>query len=260
VIRVSGNSLVSQNLDFDGDVLFLMAFKTKAANETLAAEFLSPGAKRKYYIDAANEKKQPCTQAVSLPELGLAGFEDLTAEKQAEIVGGLTGLKRGTGTIVALAYNMMRIIEGNVGFDDQDTNLAMEVIMDKVANSVFGQKHAGASLEERCKQAICTADFKEMLAMDFPRVGSKKLCQIILKEAKDLGVTNLKQHYKNHLKWGTSNIINLIVRSKYRFYFATRANLEAPRLLEYLEGQPNDLTSHMWHRARKAREARLANV
>ena len=248
VIRVSGNSLVSQNLDFDGDVLFLMSFHTLAAKQALAQEFHFPEPLRKRYINEANSYKQPITASADLNTIGLTSFPELTSEKQAEIVGGLTGLKRGTGTIVAMAYNLMRITENNVGYEDKETNLAMEVILDKVANSVFGQKHAGTSLEERCKRAICITDLKDMLEMGFPKKGSERLCTIIRKEAQSLGVNDLRRHYKRHKIKGSSNIINLIVRKKHRFYFATRASLEAVKLLDHLDSEPTDLTSHLWHR------------
>jgi len=258
VIRVSGNSLVSQNLDFDGDVLFLMSFKTAEANALLAEEFANPNELRKFYIDEANEAKVPCVASASLDTIGLTSFDDLTAERQADIVGSLTGLKRGTGTTVALAYNVMRIIEGNVGFNDKETSLALEVIMDKVANSVFGQKHDGVSLEVRCKAAICTADLRDMLAMGFPKEGSRRLCEIITKEANSLGITDLKRHYDRHLTRGHSNVINVIVRKKYKFYFATRANLGPVRLLQHLESPAVDLTSHLWLRSLKLKEKRNA--
>lgn len=255
VIRVSGNSLVSQNLDFDGDVLFVMSFKTEEAQKLLEKEFLQPHESRKHYIDEANAAKQPETRSASLDDIGFRKFDPIDAEQQADIVKGLTGIKRGTGTVVALAYNLMRVIEGNIGFDDRETNLAMEVIMDKVANSVFGQKHAGKSLEERCKQAICTADLQEMLAMGFPEAGSRRLCKIITKEAAEVGVTDLKRHYKSHLTKGHSNVINLIVRKKHRFYFATRANLHPVRLLQHLDGPPTDLTSLLWCRTAQRKES-----
>lgn len=254
VIRVSGNSLVSQNLDFDGDVLFLMAFNTPEAQQALAQEYAAPDAQRKMYLDEANAQKVPCTQSADLDSINITSFPTLTAERQVEIVSSLTGVKRGTGAVVALAYNLMRIIEGCVGYNDKDTNLAMEVIMDKVANSVFEQKHAGESLEERCKEAICTANLREMLAMGFPETGSKRLCQIIREEAQGVGVTNLESHYRSHQKRGHSNIVNLIVRKKRKFYFATRANLSPVRLLEHLDSEPTDLTSHLWHRSLRMKE------
>ncbi len=249
VIRVSGNSLVSQNLDFDGDVLFLMSFKTKEANAALAKEFLTPEPLRQHYLDEANQAKVPTTGTVTLDEVGLMSFPYLTAEKQAEIVGDLTGIKRGTGTAVALAYNLMRIIEGTVGYDDRDTNLAMEVILDKVANSVFSQKHAGVSLEERCKTAVCKGSVSDMLAMGFPEAGSRRLCEIIREEAEALGITDLDGHFDRHLTKGNSNIINLIVRKKHKLYFATRSNLHPARLLEHLASPPTDLVSYLWRKS-----------
>lgn len=254
VIRVSGNSLVSQNLDFDGDVLFLMSFKTPEANEALEKEFQTPCKLRKEYIEEANSSKIPTTETQSLDDINITSFPPLTAERQAEIVDGLIGIKRGTGTIVALSYNLMRIIEGNIGYEDREANLAMEVILDKVANSVFSQKHAGISLEERCKKAICTANLKEMLDMNFPKIGSEKLCAIIKREARSLGIDKLDKHYENHLTKGRSNIINTIVRKKHRFYFATRASLSPVRLLRHLDAPAVDLTSQLWRKSIELKE------
>ena len=261
VIRVSGNSLVSQGLDFDGDVIFLMSFHTEAAKELLQKEYLAPDASRIGYIRAANATKVPCTKPVNITDIGLSSFNPLNAEEQAEIVVNLTGVKRGTGTVVALAYNTMRIIEGNVGFDDRETNLAMEVIMDKVANSVFAKKHAGVSLEDRCKAAICTANLKELLAMGFPAEGSERLCEIIRKEAEGVGVNDLQRHYSSHLKRGRSSIVNVIVKKKRRFYFATRSNLSPVRLRQHLDTASVDLTSYLWHRAlNKRRESNAVSI
>ncbi len=249
VIRVSQNSLVSQNLDFDGDVLFLMSFQTEAAKQALANEFLNPDKLRQAYLDEANAVKQPSTSAVSLKEVGLSCFPELTPTEQAEIVGALTGVKRGTGSAVALSYNLMRIIEGCVGYQDKETNLAMEVILDKVANSVFSQKHAGQSLEEQCKAAVCQADLEKMLEMGFPLAGSRKLCEIIKAGAEELGVLDLQEHFRKHLEKGSSNIINLIVRKKHKVYFATRSSLHPVRLLQYISAPPTDLVSYLWYKS-----------
>jgi len=254
VIRVSGNSLVSQNLDFDGDVLFLMSFKTEAANSLLLKEFQSPNTTRMQYILESNAAKVPCVGTTNLEDIKIKTFSTLTPQRQAEIVGSLTGLKRGTGAIVALSYNVMRIIESNVGFRDKEVNLAFEVIMDKVANSVFGQKHDGVSLEDRCKEAICTANLSEMLDMGFPTIGSQKLCDIIRLEAESLGVSNLEKHFAKHIEEGKSNIVNVIIRQKHKFYFATRSNLDPMRLLQHIETEPTDLTSHLWNRNLRIKE------
>lgn len=255
VIRVSGNSLVSQNLDFDGDVLFLMSFQTTASKAALAQQFYRPGSLRQAYLDEANSAKQPTTGSISLADVNLTPFPELTADVQAEIVGALTGVKRGTGTTVALAYNLMRIIEGAVGYADEEANLALEVILDKVANSVFSQKHAGVSLEERCRAAICLADLPAMQEMGFPEAGSRRLCQIIKSAAEELGVLDLEKHYSRHQEKGSSNIVNLIVRKRHKVYFATRANLHPVRLMEHLSEPPRDLVAHLWHsHLRKAME------
>lgn len=254
VIRVSGNSLVSQNLDFDGDVLFLMSFKTPAANQLLQQEFLLPDVARRAYILEANNRKQPRTLALGLKELEYDTFPELLPERQAEIVGDLTGVKRGTGTTVALAYNLMRIIEGKVGYNDKEMNLGLEVILDMVANSVFAQKHAGVSLEERCKEAICLANESEMLAMKFPAEASRRLCQIIREEAESVGVRDLQAHFRKHKEKNSSNIINTIVRKRHKIYFATRASLHPVRLQEHLEAEANDLVAHLWWRGQKSNQ------
>lgn len=251
VIRVSGNSLVSQNLDFDGDVLFLMSFKTAAARAELEREFLTPDPLRDKYIRDANDRKQPRFKALTVKDFAIKKFGPLTPEWQAEIVADLTGVKRGTGSTVALAYNLMRIIEGKVGYEEREVNLGLEVILDTVANSVFSQKHAGESLEKKCKEAICRADLSMMLSMGFPEEGSRQLCRIIKEEAKSLGVRDLNKHYERHLTAARSNIINTIVREKHKIYFATRSNLNPVRLLEHLDSVPTDLVGHLWHRGKK---------
>lgn len=247
VIRVSGNSLVSQNLDFDGDVLYLMSFHNPEAKQRLQQEFHLPNPRRKELLEQANNKKVPEYKEMSLEDFQICTFPELTPDRQAEIVADLTGVKRGTGPVVALAYNTMRILEGTLGYKDIETNLDMETILDKVANSVFSQKHAGESLEEKCREAICTANLDKMLEMGFPEDGSRKLCEIIRKEAESVGVRDLEAHYDNHLEKGTSNVINLVVRKKHKVYFATRASLHAVSLLNHLDAPATDLCAYMWH-------------
>lgn len=92
------------------------------------------------------------------------------------------------------------------------------------------------SLEDLCKQAICTADLNLMLAMGFPEKASKRLCEIVVSKAKKLGISDLEKHYSSSLVGG-SNIINTIVRRFHRLYFATRANLHPVFLLEHIRGE-----------------------
>lgn len=241
VIRVSGNSLVSQNLDFDGDVLFVLSFHSPEARELLEKDFHQPPAARQVYIEASMERKKPITQTISLSTANLEAFPTLTKERQAEIVADLTGVKRGTGTVVALAYNIMRIVEGAVAAEEEETNVAIEVILDRVANSVFSRKHAGQSLANKCKEAICRADLNALLEMGFPEIGSRRLCEIIRARAGELGIHDLDKHYQAHLTGKKSNVINTIVRKNHRFYFATRSNLLPIALLEHIDRPGNDL-------------------
>jgi hypothetical protein len=242
VIRVSGNSLVSQNLDFDGDVLFLLSFHTPGAKEVLERDFHNPEPERQKFIDANAVFKQPIIGPLDMPNLRIERFPILTKDRQAEIVADLTGVKRGTGAIVALSYNVMRIVEGRVSAAEVSTNVAIEVILDRVANSVFSRKHAGVSLADKSKEAICLADLKSMLEMGFPENGSSRLCEIVRQEAAELGVSDLKAHYEKHLTENTSNIISKIIRSNHRLYYATRSkHMDPVRLLEHLERPGNDL-------------------
>ncbi len=105
------------------------------------------------------------------------------------------------------------------------------------------------SLEKLCKEAICTADLNLMLAMGFPESASKKICEIIINEAKEIRISNLEDHYERSVNEGKSNIINTIVRRKHKVYFATRANLHPMLTLQHFESEKNDLCSIMFHRS-----------
>lgn len=161
VIRVSGSSLASQALDFDGDTLYVLSFKNRASNEELEYHFRFPNETIAKFIKESSDKKKPCVRELNLDDYcGLSlkngqppmSFAELTRDVQAEIAKTLIGIKMNTGSVVALGYNMMRIIEKNVGYEDVETSAEAEVILDSISNSVFGSKHKVVKLLESLAQ------------------------------------------------------------------------------------------------------------
>ena len=157
VIRVSKGSLNSTGLDFDGDTLFVSSFHTPEAKADLEYEFRYPNKETEKFINMAYDNKKTkvcestiddfCNKSLKNHQPPMT-FEELTPSAQSEIVKMLTGIKVGTGTVVALGYNLSRILEGYVGYEDSKLNAEVEFILDKVANSVFGSKHAVTKLLE----------------------------------------------------------------------------------------------------------------
>ncbi len=252
VIRVSGNSLVSMNLDFDGDVIYVMSFHTDGAKEELAKNFHEPHPRIKEVLDRLNGRKVPETRTMSLPELNLQTFEDMSPKEHADLNATSLAVKLWTGPTIALCYNLMRIVEGNIPYDQREAHINVEVFLDKVGNSVFSQKHGTKSLREECMEAVCLADVDALVKLGFPTKETYQLCQIIREYASKLGIrgdSGLRKHYQRHLEEGRSNVINTIVRRFHRAYFATRAQLHPVDLLEYLETEPRDLVGHLIQRS-----------
>lgn len=253
VIRVSGNSLASQNLDFDGDVIYLMSFHTPESKEALKKEFESPHKNRLAAYREASERKVPGIKELSLDEYGMEIFPSITAEQNAEIVEGLTGIKRGTGTIIAMCYNIMRIAEGVLGYRNDSLAVSMEKLIDKVANSVFSMKHAGRSLETECREAICTADIEKMVALGMDPEASAILSAMIIKLAEQVGFSRegLVKYYYASESGNKSSIVNIIVRNFHKIWFTTRSNLHPIAMVNNLETKPEDLAGFMFHSAKK---------
>jgi len=147
----------------------------------------------------------------------------------------------------------MRILEKNVGYKDIDTSVGLELLLDKVANSVFSMKHAGKSLEAECREAICCANYGMMLELGFDPDASRILVDVVTKLASDFGFS--KEDLINHFKYaeenGGSSIINIIVRRQHKVWYTSRSNLHPVSLLKNLNTKPNDLASWMLHSARK---------
>lgn len=158
VVRVSGNSLNSLDLDFDGDVLFLMSFKEKASQDELELLFRYPPSTLQQYIQASSDRVRPGTKALNLDEVVASSlkngqppltFAPLTPETSSQIARALIGIKTGTGTSVALGYNILRVVEGACGLRDSAVLAESEMLLNLVANSVFATKHSVTRLLER---------------------------------------------------------------------------------------------------------------
>ena len=93
-IRASGNSLVSQNLDFDGDTLFVASFHTKEAKLALSKEWKNPNRNCYKEITRLNESKgAPHIECYTLDKYKIRTFADLTNDGHANIVEKNTGVK-----------------------------------------------------------------------------------------------------------------------------------------------------------------------
>jgi hypothetical protein len=245
VIRVSGNSLVSMNLDFDGDTLFIASFHDPRSVEILRKEMVTPNKICEDVIKRMNARKVPEYKEMTLDEFQICHFPKPTSEEHAELVRKATGVKSHTGPVIALAYNLMRIVERNIPYSRLEDHANIEVLLDFVGNSVFSQKHGIKSLQEEVTDAICMADVDEMVSLGFDRGPSQLLCDLIKNEAASLRIQDLVKYHHDVKANGGSKIINLIVRRKNKVYFASRARLGPYALLAHLQGGAVDLPSSM---------------
>jgi hypothetical protein len=260
VIRVSGNSLVSQNLDFDGDTLFLASFKTPQAIETLRNEMNNPNPICDREIRRINNHKMPVYREMDLDDFEIRDFPKPTNDEHAEIVRKATGVKSHTGPVIALAYNLMRIVEANVDYSDIHEHVELELLLDFLGNTVFKQKHGIKSLQEEATNAICTADVDYMVKLGFRRKPSELLCNLIRKEATSIGIHDLVGYHAFIKKNGGSKIINRIVRLKNRLWFATRSLLGPFKLRDHLRAKPIDLPSYMLRNILKSSSEKISEM
>ena len=247
VIRVSNNSLISQGLDFDGDVLYLMSFYNDKAKKDLMNMFEGTNKLVATEIAALNEAKKPFNAELTLQDYQVSKFTELTADIQKELVRQTTGVKAHTGPVIAMCYNLMRISELASTPEDKEFHVSMEKFMDKVGKSVFGQKHGNTSLQEECMRAVCTADIAGMVQLGFAPTAAVKMAKIITEYAKQLGVNNLYRHYIEAKAAGKSKIINLIVQRNNKTYFASRTKMHGLRMLEHLENKNIDIPSMLFN-------------
>jgi len=245
VIRVSGNSLVSMTLDFDGDTLFLAALHSPQAIQLLHKEMKSPNRVCEEAIEALNSRKVPEYNEMTLDDFEIVMFGKPTVEEHSEIVRKATGVKSHTGPVIALAYNLMRIVEANVPFTNIEDHAYLEMLLDFLGNTVFKQKHGIKSLQEEATDAVCMGDVDKMVALGFEHRPSKMLCDLIRKEALSIGVNDLVWYHTKAKERGWSKIINRIVREKNKVYFATRATLGPYNLLQHMSSPAVDLPSKM---------------
>jgi len=257
VVRVSGNSLVSQNLDFDGDTLFLASFHTPKSIEALRKEMVNPNRLCEDVIEQMNAKKVPGTFEMVLDDFNICRFPKPTNEEHAELVRKATGVKSHTGPVIALAYNLMRIVERNIPYSDIKQHVSLEVLLDFLGNTVFSQKHGIKSLQEEATDAICTGNVEEMVRLGFEREPSLLLCDLIRKEAASIRIRDIVQYHQKVKEKGWPKVINLIVRRKNRIYFATRSQMGPFKLLEHLQDKPVDLPSFMMDRILKSEQEKI---
>jgi len=246
-IRASGNCLCSLGLDFDGDVLYLASFHTPEARDLLHKEWASPNKECLKIINQLNNKAgQPQVKMLTLDDYDIKEFETLTAETHADVVRLTTGVKSHTGPVIALAYNLMRILENSTVCDDQATNIAVEYFLDRVGNTVFQQKHGiEKSLHAVVTDAICTGNVEALVKEGFDRGTSQTIVSVLIEKARAVGVSNLAQYHAKAKENGWSNVINRIVRQQNKIYYASRANLEATELVDHLDAPAVDIPSRI---------------
>ena len=226
-IRASGNSLGSLTLDFDGDVLFISSFKTEEAKKALEEEWETPNKHCYAYILEYNAKMGiPHLQEFDLTDYKIHIFPQLTVDTHSAIVDKLTGVKSYTGPVVALAYDLLRLME-SVEEENQETWCGIEVFMDTVANSVFKQKHGKQSLHKVVTEAVCSADYDKLVEHGFDPKISRRICNVIIEKAKEKGITDLKRGGN-----GSSNILKRFVKEDNRLYFGSRAILNSAEILD----------------------------
>ncbi len=261
VIRVSGNSLVSQNLDFDGDVLYLASMHTPEARLCLKREFDNPNRTCWKAITALNTRKgAPHIKEYTLGDMKVTPFEDLTNARHAEIVEKNTGVKAQTGPVIALTYNLMRIIENSPLAESHKMRVAAEMFLEKAAQSVFEQKHGGRSLYEIVIEGVCCADIEMLVEVGFKRSTTTQICELIRRHAAAMNIHDLRKYFIRMKEWGGSNIVSRIVRENNRIYFASRAKLHVAHVLDILDDDAVDIPSMMvkWVLAGKAEKIRTA--
>lgn len=260
-IRASGNSLVSANLDFDGDVIYIAAFHTKEARAELEREWTTPNPAYWDYVHKLNIRKgEPFVHSMCLKDYAIEPFPAFTADTQAHVVGKLTGVKAHTGPVIALAYNLMRITENSDCEIDQKTEAGIEMFIEKAGQSVFEQKHGGQSLHEIVIDAVCTANADALIKEGFEADTAKFICNIIRKKAAAMNIHDLVDFHENKGGKKGSNIINKIVRNENEIYFASRSRLEGCTLLEKLAAPAVDLPSRIYHLIMSGKYDNVRNI
>jgi hypothetical protein len=232
-------------LDYDGDVIYLASFHTTEAKKALLKEWTNPNKSCYGAIQQLNKKcGAPHHKAMSLDDIQIKEFPPLTEEKHAEYISRATGVKSHTGPVIALAYNVMRLVENSKLNDSQKINVGVEMFLDKVGNSVFSQKHGTKSLHDIVIEAICKADVNALVKEGFDRSISTLLCDLIIQKMKEIGFkASPEWYYENVTLVYGKNIISKLVGVQNLIYFASRSKLEGCHLLHCLNQPAVDVPS-----------------
>jgi len=247
-IRASNNCLVSQNLDFDGDTLFIASFESEEAHNDLLKVLTDNTLYVNSVIERMNNKKRPTISGGGFNDLNMFVHPVLTKEAHTKIVGRAVGVKAHTGPVIALAYNLMRISETKIDYSDMRTNVDIEVMLDFLGNTVFSQKHGVTPLHEKAVDAICTGDVDAMVSCGFDRTTSDRIISIVKDYARSLGVIDLCKYHSGSKETGSSNIINRIVRTYNKVYFASRAIQKPGSMYDYVNSSAVDVPSHLFRK------------
>jgi hypothetical protein len=253
VIRAGENYLCSLNLDFDGDTLFIASFKSRAAKDHLRRLLMyGDSSYTNKIIMEINSRKVPQIMDGGFDVCSVISFPTLTKQEHHKIIKRATGVKAHTGPVIALAYNLMRLVEGCIPHSERKTHADIEVLLDVLGNSVFAQKHGIRSLQEDATDAICSADSEKMFELGFDKSSSEVLCSIIKTEARNLlGIVNLKGYHDNAKQGGKSNIISVLVKTKHKLYFASRSILSPCELYTSTKHSGNDVPSFIFRNYRE---------
>lgn len=246
-IRASNNSLVCTNLDFDGDVLYAASFHTPEARKALNDEWTNPNRTCYEAIEALNNRKgAPHIKEFTLGDINIKPFEDLDNDGHAVIVEKNTGVKAQTGPVIALTYNIMRLVEDSDIANTLKDAVALELFTEKAAQSVFEQKHGGVSLHEVVMNGVCTGDVEKLVEVGFKRGITEKLVGLIKKRALELGISDIEAYHEKAKADNKSNIISTIVRERNRIYYMSRSYLSSMEILDAIEQPAVDIPSKMF--------------
>jgi hypothetical protein len=215
--------------------------------DTLRKEFETPSSHYWGYVDWLNNRKgTPRLYSMGLSEYGINSFKPMDVETQATIVSKLTGIKAQTGPVIAMAYNLMRVIENSGRNFTPEEKAAVEMFIEKAGQSVFEQKHGGQSLHDIVIKAICTANSNILVEEGFDKNTSRLICDIIVKKAAEIGINDVVSYHEKVTEAGGSNVLSKIVRSQNKIYVASRNKLDFHTLFESLNSGVVDLSSRIF--------------
>ncbi len=242
-MRASGRSLVSTNLDFDGDVGYIAAFNSKEAIAEIKEQWENPHESYWKHIEDLNSRKgKPEIYTMKLDDYKIEPFPELTSESQTEVVSKLAGVKANTGVVIATTYNIMRLVENSGKEIDRNLRAEIEMFSEKVGQSVFQQKHGVQSLHEIVLEALGRADKQALIDEEFNEDVSNFICDLIKEKAAEVGVHDLNWYYDKF----SSLVSGKVVREQNRLYYLSRVYMEGCSILKALESKANDLPNKIF--------------